>query len=312
MATLDNRPQLADVLTELQTLPASLLAKLDPAGNSTYPVIADQLAKSISHIEDQATTAFNCTWPSAFGVEWDTNEDYDYVQQPVSPTSTYALLADGTKVGFEPHDGNGTNQLVCRRRPVLDVALVQVRTPILGYTRVYTRDELKIYPREGVLKVFTYKLAVEQALLQTVDYQAWGSLFPPLPKCVEVAYCYGFPLYNAAFTGTDAITGAPIVAAPATSFDAGHSWRAGDCRDQVLSNWLANLQEAAVCDCCAQILGRVAGLARGLVQSVAFDGYSRGLAQAPFASEVQMFVQRRDELLGRRGRRFSISTVGGH
>ena len=70
---------------------------------------------------------------------------------------------------------------------------LEVVTPILGYIRVYTPEEIKDYQKQGAIKVFTYKLAVEQALMQSVDFQAWGSLFPPLPQAVQLAYTWGYP-----------------------------------------------------------------------------------------------------------------------
>lgn len=306
MSVQDNRPQLQSVLNALASLPASLLAPFAGEGG-TYPLLQEKLDQAIAWIEDQASTAFNGTWLPYNGVDAQLGIN-DPEQGATGPVNTYATLKDGTKVGLELADGNTTNQVLTRKRPVTDVAMLQVTTPILGYTRVYTAAEIKNYVRQGVLKVFTYKLAVEQALLQTIDYQAWGNLFPPLPQAVQIAYCYGFPVIDLESTANDAVTGDPINGM-ATSLDGGHEWFAGDQRDPELSNWLTNLQEAAICQCCAQFLSQSAGLSRGLVGSVSFDGYSRSLAQSPFQGEIQAFTARRDELMGRRKRRFTMSTI---
>ncbi|MGH3261173.1 MAG: hypothetical protein ACRDNS_04170 [Trebonia sp.] len=305
MAVQDNRPQLSSVLNALASLPASILAPF--AQGDTYPLLQERLDQAIAWVEDQAASAFNGTWLPYNGVDAQlgiNNPD----QGATGPVNTYATLRDGTKVGLELADGNTTNQVLTRKRPVIDVAMLQVTTPILGYTRVYTSAEIKSYVRQGVLKVFTYKLAVEQALLQTIDYQAWGNLFPPLPQAVQIAYCYGFPTYDPESDANDAITGLPIDGT-ATSLDGGHSWFAGDQRDPELNNWLTNLREAAVCQACALFLSQSAGLSRGMVGSVSFDGYSRSVAQSPFQTEIQAFTQRRDELMGRRKRAFTMSTI---
>ena len=97
---------------------------------------------------------------------------------------------------------------------------------------------------------------------------------------------------------------------PATSLDGGHTWRPGDRRDPELLNWLSNLQEAAVCHAVAMFLSQSAGLMRGIAGSVSFDGYARGLVTAPFASEIQALLGRRDELMARRRRRYSMATLG--
>ena len=308
MAAQDNRPQLQSVLNRLALLPANVLASVTPDGGQTYPVLAEMLAQAISWVEDQGATAFNGTWLPYNGVDAQLGVN-NPAQGSVGPVNTYATLKDGTKVGFELLDGNTTNQVLTRKRPIIDIAELQVTTPILGFTRVYTSAEIKSYVRQGAVKVFTYKLAVEQALIQTIDYQAWGNLFPPLPQAVQIAYCYGFPTYDPESQALDTVTGVQING-PATSLDGGHSWFTGDQRDPELLNWLTNLQEAAIHQCCAGFLAEVAGLGRGFVQSVSFDGYSRGLAQAPFASEIQYHVQRRDELIGRRKRSFYMATLG--
>jgi len=268
MAVQDNRPQVQSVLNRMAALPSTILSRFTSDG-TTYPVITEILAQAVAWVEDQAATAFN------------SNAFYN--------TSN-----------FELYDGNTTNQIIVRKRPVLSIQALQVVTPILGYTRVYTPQEIKNYVKEGALKVFTYKLAVEQALMQTIDYQAWGNLFPPLPQAVQLAYTYGYPLYDPTAGG----------GVGATSFDGGITWVPGDQREPEMMNWLTNLQEAATCQACAAFLAEAAGLGRGMVQSVSFDGYSRGLAQAPFASEIQYFVQRRDELLARRKRQFYMATLG--
>lgn len=306
MAASDNRPQLQSVLNRLMALPAGILGRFNTSG--AYPLLVELLDQSISWVEDQATTSFNAMWLPPFGVDYASGADYGIVQGS-SPGLTYASLPDGTKVGFEKYDGNGTNKLTLRKRPILDLALVQVRLPVLGYTRVYKRDEVILYNRQGILEVFTYKLAVEQSLIQTVDQQSWGNLFPPLPQAVQVAYCWGFPGYDPESTAVDRYTGVPING-PATTLDAGHSWTAGDQRDTELSNWLANLQEAAIINTVLMFLAESAGLGRGIFQSVGFDGYSRTLAGQPFAAEVQSMIERRDQIMNRRGRRFTMSTLG--
>lgn len=305
MTVIDNNPQLSSVLAALQGLPASVLAPFSQ--NGTYPLLQEKLTQAIAWVEDKATTAFNGVWLPYNGVDAQLGIN-NPAQGASGPVNTFATLRDGTKVGFELADGNTTNQVLTRKKPVTDIAALQVTTPILGYTRVYTSAEIKSYVRQGALKIFTYKLAVEQALLQTVDYQAWGNLFPPLPQAVQIAYCYGFPMFDPDSTELDALTGVQING-PATSLDGGHSWFSGDQRDPELSNWLTNLQEAAVCQTCALFLSQSAGLSRGIVGSVSFDGYSRSLAQAPFQAEIQAFTARRDELMGRRARQFQMSTI---
>ena len=307
MALQDNQPQVADVLTRLTALPAGILSKFSGTPDNAYPLLSQLLEQAISWVEDECQTSFNATWLPAYGVDYESGYDYDYVQ--AEPGATYATLADGTKVGLEKYDGNGTNTLTVRKRPILDVALLQVETPILGYTRVYTREEIKLYARQGMLRVFTYKLAVQQALLQTVDYQAWGNLFPPLPQCVQIAYAWGFPNIDPDCAANDRYTGIPINGL-GTSFDGGHSWIAGDQRDRELSNWLTNLQEAAILSTVLAFLGQCAGLGRGVIQSVSFDGYSRAFAGTPFAAEIQAIEDRRDKLIERRKRSFTMSTVG--
>jgi hypothetical protein len=309
MAVQDNMPQLQSVLNRLTLLPPNILRAFSPDGGVTYPLLSELLADAIAEVEDKASTAFNGTWLPYNGVD----AQLGINSQPQAGNnnqvvSTFATLKDGTKVGFELADGNTTNQIITRKRPVLDIAALQVTTPILGYTRVYSAGEIKSYVRQGAVKVFTYKLAVEQALLQTIDYQAWGNLFPPLPQAVQIAYCYGFPMYDPDSSANDAVTGVPING-PATSLDGGHSWFAGDQRDPELSNWLTNLQEAAILDTCIRFLSSVK-LAIGIVGSVGFDGYSRSLSPAAIDSVIADFEKRRDDLIGRRKRQFYMATLG--
>jgi hypothetical protein len=258
---LDNRPSLQMLLDRLAGLPDTVLAKYEPP---LYPALQSLLDASIAWVEDEVTGAFN---PRQYTI--------------------------GTP---DVYDGNGTNQITLRKRPILSVQNLQVNTPILGYIRVYSQNELKVYGKQGIVKVFTYKLAVEQALLSSVDYQAWGHLFPPLPQCVEVAYTYGFPQYDPA--------------QDRTSLDNGLTWTAGDTRDPELVNWLTNCQQAAVCDAAASFLAQTAGQAVGLVQSVSFDGYSKSMNPAAFGSQVQAFIENRDRVLSKRKRQFYMATAG--
>jgi hypothetical protein len=314
MAIQDNRPQVGQVLGKLSALPASLLTPFEvKTGDiSTFSVIEDCLEDSIAWVEDQATTAFNCRYlpVTQEGIalepmpEGEQGEGKEVLERGFKLPKGHGFI-EGEEVGYEAFDGNTTNQIVTRKRPIAHVASIQVVTPILGYTRVYTPEEIKSYVKEGVIKIWTYKLAVEQALLQTIDYQAWGSLFPPLPQAVQVAYAYGYPLYDPEheFGGSTGM-------GPATSYDGGRTWHVGDVRDPEQRNWLRNLQQAAVCNAAAEFLGQSIGLARGLVSSVSFDGYSRGLATNPFQSEIEALLTRRDELMERRKRRYVMATIG--
>jgi hypothetical protein len=305
MAIQDNRPQVGQVLGKLSALPASLLTPFEVKTGqvSTFPVIEECLEDSIAWVEDQATTAFNVRYPPVTP-EGVTIEpvNTDEMKEGREVQEKGFKLPNGVEVGYEVHDGNTTNKVTLRKRPIMHIAQIQVVTPILGYTRVYTPEEIKNYVKEGVVEVFTYKLAVEQALLQTIDYQAWGSLFPPLPQSVQIAYAYGFALYDPEHQFEHSI-------GPGTSFD-GYNWKEGDWRDPEQKNWLRNLQQAAICNAAAEFLGQSIGLARGLVSSVSFDGYSRGLATNPFQSEIQVLLARRDELMKRRKRRYLLSTIG--
>lgn len=319
MAVIDNRPQISQVLQRLAGLPAALLTPYEVREGqvTTYPILEEQLDDSISWVEDQATTAFNCRYLPVLqeGVALEPLPKGEQGEGKEIAERGFTLpngesFQEGEEVGYEVFDGNTTNQVVLRKRPALHVAQVQVVTPILGYTRVYTPEEIKLYVKEGILKIWTYKLAVEQALLQTIDYQAWGSLFPPLPQAVQVAYCYGFPLFDPECEKLKNAEGKPLSTGPGTSFDGGRTWKVGDRRDPELSNWLRNLQEAAVCNAAAQFLAQSVGLARGVVSSVGFDGYSRGFAGAPFQQEIERLLARRDELMERRKRRYVMGTIG--
>lgn len=196
----------------------------------------------------------------------------------------------------ELYDGNTTNALTVRKRPVTSVQTVETQTPILGFTRVYTPDEIKLYVKQGFLKIFTYKLAVEQAMLNTLDYQAWGTIFPPLPQNVHVRYTYGYPQYDPDTNQT--------------TFDGGTTYVAGDKRDPELVNWLINLQQAAVCDAAGSFLAQTAGLGVGVVTGVSFDGYSRQNNPGAYGTQVTALITKRDELLARRRRQFVMATIG--
>jgi hypothetical protein len=314
MAVQDNRPQVSQVLGRLQALPAALLTPFEvKTGDvTTYPVIEELLEDSIAWVEDQATTSFNCRYlpVTQEGVALEPMPEGEQGEGKEILERGYRLpdgqgFTPGEEIGYEAHDGNTTNQITARKRPIAHIAALQVVTPILGYTRVYTSEEIKNYVKEGVVKVWTYKLAVEQALLQTIDYQAWGSLFPPLPQAVQIAYAYGYPLFD-----PEHEFGGAVGIGPGTSYDGGRTWHQGDIRDPEQMNWLRNLKQAAICNAAAEFLGQCAGLARGVVSSVSFDGYSRGFAGSPFQGEIGTLLARRDELMGRRKRRFVMGTIG--
>jgi hypothetical protein len=273
MSYLDNRPQVGRVLEHLAAVPSDLMAKFDPP---EYPLLATLLDDAIADVEDVCATRFNAT------------------------------------MVVEKYDGNTTNQVVLRKRPALQAFQVKVITPILGYTRVYNQDEIKLYRKQGVLKVFTYKLAVEQALLQTVDYQAWGSLFPPLPQAVVVTYSYGYPQYDPDLDKTTTNGGADvtIIDHPSGQPVVMSSVEDGDTRDPQETNWLRNLQEAASLMAAANFLSQHAPLAVGLVQAVSFDGYSRSMNPAAFVTQAQEFRARADAILKRRRRQFAMATLG--
>lgn len=224
--------------------------------------LQQQLDNSIAWVEDEATTSFN-----------------------------------GRQV-VELYDGNTTNQVVIRKKPVTSVIALSVETPILGFIRVYAPTEIKLYRKQGVAKVFTYKLAVEQAMFNTLDYQAWGTIFPPLPQAVHVTYTYGYPSYDAGAdqTALDFASGSTIVLA-------------GDQRDPEENNWLTNLKQAAALDAACAVVS-IVGARVGIVASMSFDGYSRTLNAGAYQAQVQMWNAKRDELLKRRKRQFYMSTVG--
>ena len=75
------------------------------------------------------------------------------------------LIWDAAATSFDPattierRDGNATNEITLFKRPALECIGLTVETPILGYTRVYTPEEIKTYVKQGIIKVFTYKLA---------------------------------------------------------------------------------------------------------------------------------------------------------
>jgi hypothetical protein len=319
MAVQDNRPQVVQVLQRLAALPASLLKPFEVVeGDVTvYPLIEELLDDAVAWIEDQATTAFNCRYlpVTQEGIALDPLPEGEQAEGKEVLEQGFTLPAgqgfeDGEQVGYEVFDGNTTNQVVLRKRPIAHIAQIQVVTPILGYTRVYTPEEIKNYVKEGVVKIFTYKLAVEQALLQTIDYQAWGSLLPPLPQAVQVAYAYGFPLFDPECESLLSPLGIKLPIGPGTSYDGGRTWKVGDRRDPVQMNWLRNLKQAAVCTAAAEFLAQSAGLARGVMSSMSFDGYSRGVSASPFATEIAALTARRDELMQRRKRRYLMSTIG--
>jgi len=273
MTYLDNRPTVGRVLEHLGAVPTAVLAKFDPP---EYPLLGIMLDDAIAEVEDICATSFNA-------------------RQVV-----------------ELYDGNTTNQVVLRKRPALQAFQVKVVTPILGYTRVYNQDEIKLYRKQGALKVFTYKLAVEQALLQTVDYQAWGSLFPPLPQAVHIDYAYGYAQYDPDADKTTTNGGQDVtVTDPNSNITVTYSSvEDGDTRDPELLNWLRNLQQAAAYIAASNFLGHAAPLAVGLAQSVAFDGYSRAMNPAAFITQSQELRAKADLLLKRRRRQFAMATLG--
>jgi hypothetical protein len=162
----------------------------------------------------------------------------------------------------ELYDGNTTNQSSIRKRPVTSVIALSVETPILGYIRVYAPTEIKLYRKQGVAKVFTYKLAVEQAMFNTLDYQAWGTIFPPLPQAVHVTYTYGYPSYDAGADQTTLDHAATRSSSPATS--ATPRKPTGSPTSQA-----APRRRGAVAS--------IVGAQVGVVASMSFDGYSRTL-----------------------------------
>lgn len=272
MTYIDNRPPLGKLLDRLSSVPAAVMAHFDPPD---YVPLQDLLDDAIADVQDLCATSFNA------------------------------------RMVVERYDGNTTNQILTRKRPACQVFQLKVETPILGYTRVYNADEIKLYRKQGAVKVFTYKLAVEQALLQTVDYQAWGSLFPPLPQAVVLTYAYGYPQYDpdADLTTTNGGT-AVTIEGPDHLPASLPSISAGDTRDPQEQDWLRQLQNAAVLIAGANFLQQAAGLAVGLAQSVSFDGYSRSLNPAAFVTQGQAMQAQADKILGRRRRGFQMATLG--
>lgn len=229
--------------------------------------LQELLEASIAWVEDICTTSFDPT--------------------VVDPESDPA--------GDSLYDGNGTAHLTLRKRPILKVNTVMVTLPVLALTRVYTPEEIKVYAKQGQIRVFTYKLMVEYAMLR-LDDQIYGNVFPALPQCVHVGYVYGFPLYDPD--------------QEKTSLD-GVTWTAGDTRDRELVNWCKNLQQAALCDAAASYLAQVAALGQGLITSVSFDGFTQSMNPTAYGAQVTALVERRDALLKRRRRAFHLTTIGG-
>lgn len=195
----------------------------------------------------------------------------------------------------EVRDGNGTSELSLFHRPVTSVSLVEVSLPVLALTRTYTADEVKVYGLQGRIRIFTYKLAVEQATLY-LDQQVNGNIFPMLPQCATITYTYGFPQHDDV--------------ANVTSLDGGVTTTPGDTRDPMMVNRLAQVQQAAVADAAASYLAQTAALGVGVVTSVSFDGFSKGLNPQAYGPQVEALVQRRDLLLERNKRRFILSSTG--
>lgn len=190
----------------------------------------------------------------------------------------------------EKRDGNGTNGITVKRGPITSVREVKVELPVLALTRVYTDDEVKVYPRSRRLTIFTFKLAAEHATLH-LDQQVYANIFPALPQCVHLDYTAGYPRYDAAadYTSLDGSTGTPE---PKRRL-------AGDARDPDDLNRLEQLRTAAVCDAAATYMGCIARNEVGLVGSVSFDGFSKNLNADAFGPAIQQLIQRRDDMLKR-------------
>jgi hypothetical protein len=195
----------------------------------------------------------------------------------------------------EVRDGNGTSELSLFHRPITSVSLVRVSLPVLALDRTYTADEVKVYALQGRIRIFTFKLAAEQATLY-LDQQVNGNIFPTLPKCVTVTYTYGFPQYDPD--------------ANQTSLDGGATLTPGDTRDPMLVNRLTQVQQAAVADAAASYLAQLGALSVGTVQSVSFDGFSKSLNPQAYGPQVEALIQRRDALLERNKRKFILSSTG--
>lgn len=278
MALHDNRPRLDRLVRQLHGADLT-----DAAGDRVSDdALQEILDASIAWVEDLATTSFN-----------------------------------GRTVVRELYDGNGTNGLALRKRPATSTQLVLVELPVLALTRTYLPAEIKLYEKQGRLTIFTYKLGVEQASLY-LDEQVYGNIFPTLPQCVHVSYTYGFPQWDADRQVSQL---GPAVDVPQITLDNGevesaftqaaieraYDWRD---RDPELANWLVNLQQAAICDAAASVLGQIGGLKVGALASISFDGLAQTMNPQAFGPQVQALVQRRDELLARRRRAFTLTTVG--
>lgn len=241
-----------------------LIRTLSPAGDSgpdltgQDQLLDELLQASIAWIEDECSTCF-----------------------------------DGRAI-TELYDGNGTNGLALRLKPITSVSLVEVDLPVLGLHRVYTQDEIKVYELQGRISIFTYKLQAEQAHL-FLDAQVYGNIFPTLPQCVRVSYTYGFPLYDAD--------------ANKTSVDGGTTWVDGDTRDPRLVNRMRQLQQAAICDAAASFLAQTARQAAGVVASVSFDGFSKSMNPQAYGPVVEDLVQKRDALMERNKRRMILTSA---
>ena len=195
----------------------------------------------------------------------------------------------------EVRDGNGTAELSLFHRPITSVSLVRVSLPVLALDRTYTASEVKVYALQGRIRIFTFKLAAEQATLY-LDQQVNGNIFPTLPQCVTVTYTAGFPQYDPALDQT--------------SLDGGVTWTPGDTRDPQLVMRLRQVQQAAVCDAAASYLAQLGALGVGTVTSVSFDGFSKALNPQAYGPQVEALVQRRDMLLERTKRKFILSSTG--
>lgn len=242
----------------------TLLKNAPGLADFTDPELKDLLDDAIAYVEDELDTSFN-------GVARD-----------------------------DRFDGNTTNAMLMRVRPITSVTLLEVETPILGYIRTYTPDEVKQYRRQGFLKVFTWKLAVEQVLFNTLDYQAWGTIFPPLPQAVHIVYTYGYPQYDAAANKT--LLG--------TRLDASTVVVDGDHRDERELKWLRTMQRAALLTAGANFVGQQAGLGAGYIQSVSFDGFSQSTSPNGMIAIAQAWSEEAGKLLGKRKRPFAMATIG--
>jgi hypothetical protein len=209
-----------------------------------------------------------------------------------------ATSFDGVEL-TEVYDGTGGNTLMLRRHPILAVPLVKVELPVLALTRTYAADEIKIYPWQGEIVIFTYKLAAENASLH-LDQQVYGNLIPRgLPQVAHVTYCYGFAQYDPDTDTTRARSTAARRCSRATS--------SPPTRAALFRNRLRQLQRAAVCDAAASVLAQAAGLGAGVLQSVSFDGFSQSTNPQAYGPQVQALVEQRDALLARRKRLFIAS-----